>query len=77
MKTKQTALILAILLGCYGVHQFYCGNNKKGIIYLLVTLLSGFTLSWVVWCIGLYDAYQYYQCASDEEFNEKFVITKE
>ena len=37
MKNKTTAGILAILLGCLGIHKFYLGNNKGGIIYLMDT----------------------------------------
>lgn len=35
MKSKSTAIILALFLGGLGNHQFYLGNNIKGIIYLL------------------------------------------
>ncbi|MDR0568422.1 MAG: TM2 domain-containing protein [Spirochaetaceae bacterium] len=30
-----TVLLLAIFLGGIGIHQFYVGNNKKGILMLL------------------------------------------
>ncbi|MDM1548614.1 TM2 domain-containing protein [Empedobacter falsenii] len=35
MKNKIVAALLALFLGGIGVHQFYLGNNKKGIFYLL------------------------------------------
>lgn len=35
MKSKSTAVILALFLGGLGIHQFYLGNNLKGIIYLI------------------------------------------
>ena len=38
-KKKQTAGILAILLGSVGVHYFYCKKVLPGIVFLLVTLL--------------------------------------
>lgn len=35
MKNKTTAGILALLLGGFGVHKFYLGNNVAGIFYFL------------------------------------------
>lgn len=35
MKDKGIATILALFLGGLGVHQFYLGNSKRGILYLL------------------------------------------
>ena len=37
MKNRTTAGILAILLGGFGIHKFYHGNSKGGIIYLMDT----------------------------------------
>lgn len=39
-KSKVAAGILAILLGTLGIHKFYLGDSKKGVIYLLVSLLT-------------------------------------
>lgn len=36
---KLVAGILAILLGALGIHKFYMGYNKEGIILLLSTLI--------------------------------------
>lgn len=52
-KSKITAGILGILLGCFGVHNFYLGYNGKAIAQLLITLLSLFLLSWVSAIWGL------------------------
>ncbi len=35
MKNKIVAAVLAFFLGGFGVHQFYLGNNSKGILYLI------------------------------------------
>ena len=40
-KSKVAAGLLALFLGTLGIHWFYLGDNKKGIIYLLVGLLGG------------------------------------
>ncbi len=34
-KNRTLAGILAFFLGTIGIHQFYMGNIKKGILYLL------------------------------------------
>ena len=52
-KSKITAGILGIFLGCYGVHNFYLVYNGKAIAQLLITLLSLFLLSWVSAIWGL------------------------
>ena len=44
-KSKIVAGILGILLGCFGVHNFYLGYTSKAIAQLLITLLSCFILS--------------------------------
>ena len=44
-KSKIVSGILGILLGCFGVHNFYLGYTSKAIAQLLITLLSCFILS--------------------------------
>lgn len=39
-KQKVVAGLLAIFLGCYGVHNFYLGNTKKAVIQLVCTLVG-------------------------------------
>ncbi|MCF7820530.1 MAG: TM2 domain-containing protein [Candidatus Pacebacteria bacterium] len=34
-KNLYLALILAILLGFFGIHKFYLGKIKSGVLYLL------------------------------------------
>ena len=36
VKSRTTAGILAILLGCLGIHKFYLGKVGMGILYLLL-----------------------------------------
>lgn len=40
MKSKMAAGLLGIFLGAWGVHQFYLGDTKKGIIRIVVTLVT-------------------------------------
>lgn len=39
-KQKMVSGILGILLGAWGIHSFYMGNSKKGIIQIVATLLT-------------------------------------
>ena len=40
-KSKLAVGLLAILLGTYGLHNFYLGNTNKGLTQLLVSLAGG------------------------------------
>ncbi len=40
-KEKVVAGLLAIFLGSLGIHKFYLGYSKEGLIMLLVTLIGG------------------------------------
>ena len=44
-KSKIAAGILGILLGAFGVHNFYLGYTGKGVAQLLITLLTCFIAS--------------------------------
>lgn len=39
-KQKMVAGLLGIFLGAWGVHNFYLGNSKKGIIQIVATILT-------------------------------------
>lgn len=34
-KSKGIAIILALFLGGFGIHQFYCGRILQGLLYLM------------------------------------------
>lgn len=70
---KVVAGILAILLGSLGIHKFYLGYNKEGIILLLVTLISCGALSFITSIIGLVEGILYLT-KSDEEFESTYII---
>ena len=53
VKHKNTYLLLGIFLGGLGIHNFYAGYTKKGVIQLLITLFTagyGGMVSWI-WAI--------------------------
>lgn len=67
MKSKMVAGLLGIFLGSFGIHKFYLGYTTEGVIMLLVTLLSGGTLSFIMWIIGLIEGI-IYLTKSDDDF---------
>jgi TM2 domain-containing membrane protein YozV len=71
-KSKVVAGVLGILLGALGIHKFYLGYNKEGIIMLLVSLLTFGFLAWVMSIIGLVEGIMYLT-KTDAEFEATYV----
>jgi TM2 domain-containing membrane protein YozV len=71
VKDKQTAALLAIFLGTLGVHKFYLGQNKYGILFLVLIILFplGAIISIIQGIIWL--------TQSDEKFYANHEITKQ
>ena len=42
MKSKLAACLLTFFFGCWGIHWFYLGNNKKGVVYLCIGIVGLF-----------------------------------
>lgn len=53
LKSKMAAGLLGIFLGGFGVHQFYLGNKNKGLLMLLLSVLSCFILYFFISIWGL------------------------
>ena len=75
-KDKMVAGLLGIFLGSLGIHKFYLGYNKEGLIMLLVSVVGSFvtcgaTLS-VVGIIGLIEGIMYLM-KSEQEFDQLYV----
>lgn len=51
-KSRITAGVLAILFGSFGIHSFYLGNTKKGIIHLVLSMTGILTLASTGWAIA-------------------------
>jgi TM2 domain-containing membrane protein YozV len=52
-RSRLTYILLGVLLGAFGGHNFYAGYTKRAVIQLLVTVLSCFfggIISWI-WAI--------------------------
>jgi TM2 domain-containing membrane protein YozV len=77
-KSKIVAFLLAIFCGSLGIHKFYLGYNKAGLIMLFATLF-GFVMfgipSAIVWIIALIEAIIYIS-KSDEDFYETYVANQ-
>ena len=72
-KSKTTAILLALFLGCWGVHLFYLGENKRGFVYLVI---GGFGLFFFIpllisGILALIDLIKYAKM-SDAEFAAKY-----
>ena len=54
-KSRVAAGILAILLGHLGIHSFYLGNTSRGLMQLLISLLTC-GVGWIIMSIwGILD----------------------
>ena len=69
---KIVAGILGIVIGGLGIHKFILGYQKEGMIMLLVSVLSCFTLSAVMHVIGIIEGIMYLT-KSDEEFVRTYI----
>ncbi|MDP0489493.1 MAG: TM2 domain-containing protein [Verrucomicrobiota bacterium JB023] len=65
---KLVAGILGILLGGFGVHKFYLGYQKEGIIQLVVTLLS----CGIAHIVGIIEGVLYLT-KTDQEFVDTYI----
>lgn len=69
---KIPAGICGILIGGLGVHKFILGYTGAGLVMLLVSVLSCFTLSPVMHLIGIIEGI-IYLCKSDDDFVRTYV----
>lgn len=78
-KDRIVAGLLGIFLGSLGIHKFYLGYTKAGVIMLLITLVGGIiTLSiaaWVMAVIGLIEGILYLT-KSQAEFEQIYVYNQ-
>lgn len=72
---KIAAGICGIVLGWAGVHKFILGYTTEGIIMLVISLVSCFTLAIVPSVIGIVEGI-IYLTKSDEEFVRTYLQSK-
>ena len=69
---KLVAGLLGILLGSLGIHKFYLGYQKEGIIMLVITLVTCGFGGTVTAIIGLIEGILYLT-KTDEEFERTYL----
>lgn len=77
-KNRFVAGLLAFFLGTFGIHKFYLGFNKAGLIMLAGTMLGWILLfipTMLIWLIALVEAI-IYLTRSDEQFYENYEIRR-
>jgi TM2 domain-containing membrane protein YozV len=77
-KSKIVAFLLAFFLGGFGIHKFYLGCNKEGIIMLVVFLVGIFLAgipSFIIAVIAFIESLIYI-FKSDKDFEEIYVKNK-
>ena len=72
---KIVAGILGILLGAFGIHKFYLGYTKEGVIMLLVSVLTFGFGGFVMGVIGLIEGILYLT-KPDAEFVATYITEK-
>lgn len=77
-KNKFIAGLLALFFGTFGIHKFYLGFNKAGLIMLACTLLGWvvfFLPTMIVGVIAFIEAI-IYMTRSDEQFHDTYEIRR-
>jgi hypothetical protein len=54
-KNRMTFIILGVLLGAFGAHNFYAGYTKKAVAQLCITVFSLGFASPMAWVWGVID----------------------
>ena len=65
MKNKYTAILLALFVGGIGIHRFYLGQTKIGLLYLV------FCWTFISLIIAFFDFF-YFLFSSAEKFNSVY-----
>ena len=72
-KNKLVAGLLGIFLGSLGIHKFYLGYSKAGVIMLLVSVLTLGFASPIMAIIGFIECILYI-AKSDVDFHNTYVM---
>jgi len=68
-KSRTVYILLAVFLGAYGVHNFFAGDKKKGLIKILVTFLTCFIGALPMWIWAIVEAINDKKDANGVDFN--------
>lgn len=72
MKDRVAAGLLGIFLGSLGIHKFYLGYTKEGVIMLLVSVLTCGIGASIMGIIGFIEGILYLT-KSEEDFQDIYV----
>ncbi len=70
-RSKVGAALFAFFLGGLGIHKFYLGKSKVGIIYLVISLLTFGIGLVILWLVSFIEGIIYLSM-SDDAFNLKY-----
>jgi TM2 domain-containing membrane protein YozV len=68
-KSKTLFIVLAILFGHLGIHNFFIGNTKRGVIQLAVSLVTCGIGAIPMWIWAVVEAFTVKQDAQGVQFN--------
>lgn len=71
-KNSVTAGLLAIFLGTFGIHDFYLGYTKKGVIHLILAFTAFLTMASTVWAI--YDGIMLFMGKIDKDGEGRILL---
>ena len=70
-RNKWVAALLAFVLGGFGIHKFYLGRTKAGVIMLILTLtIIGAPISAIIAFIE----FIIYLVKDEQRFHEEYVV---
>ncbi len=78
-KNKFVAAILALVLGTFGVHRFYLGDSKFGVIYILLFMFTAARFP-ITTLLGFFDFFRFMtmgQAEFDRRYNKRVPIGKQ
>ena len=73
-KSRGIAGLLALFLGCVGLHYFYLNKTNAGVVFLIASLLSCGVLAVVTQIVSIIQAVLFFT-STQEEFELKWVNT--
>ena len=74
IQRKTAGILAAAVLGMFGVHKFYMGKTKAGIITVLISVIGGITIvaPAAMLFIGVIEGITYLKM-SDEQFKTTYL----
>ena len=66
-KRRLVYILLAVFIGDLGIHNFYAGYTKRGLIQLLITVLTFGMGCFIPWIWAIIEAFKVTQSADGRE----------